>query len=169
MERLPEDLKPENVKKPSKGCKNSPLSNHHIATQKIDGETYNCNEQYYKQQKALTFSDTITAEQVMEIADPKTQKKVCKKFDKLDQKAWDIKRLNTMRIGLHAKFTQNANLKDFLGTTTIQECNRRDSFWGIGMSLGNPSIWKYPHVWLGKANNQLGSLLMDLRLELKQA
>ena len=176
VSKLPVDLRPENVSTPQKEgitsffTKHSPLSNHHHATQKIDGETYNCNEQYYMQQKALTFADQATATQVMQETDPRIQKNLCKKFDKLDQKAWNEKRVNTMTIGLLAKFTQNAHLKAFLlktGTTSIQECNRSDKFWGIGLSLGNPNIWKR-NFWAGNAKNQLGILLMDLRTELKR-
>lgn len=95
---------------------------------------------------------------------------MCKKFDRLDQAAWHNKREEIMRTGLKAKFEQNPELGDFLkgtGTTNILECNRSDPFWGIGMALNNPKIW-IRNSWVGKAENKLGQLLMELRTELKR-
>lgn len=174
--RLPNELKLENVSTKQKDgitaffTKHSPLSNHHQAEQEIEGAKYTSNEQYYMQQKAYTFGDPTTAEKIMREADPKIQKGMCKKYDKLDQTAWNNKKLDTMRTGLRAKFTQNPHLTNFLiktGTTNILECNRADKFWGIGMAMNNPDIW-VRNSWTGKAKNHLGRLLMDLRTELKR-
>lgn len=174
--RLPNELQPKNVSTPQKHgitaffTKSSPLSNHYSAPQRIEGTDYSSNEQYYMEQKALCFADTTTARNVMKEHDPKIQKAMCKKFDKLDQTAWHNKRLNVMRIGLEGKFRQNEQLKDFLlatDNTNILECNRADPFWGIGMGLNNPQIW-IRNSWTGKAKNQLGLLLMDLRTELRR-
>ena len=176
VEKLPEELKLKNVSTPQKDgitaffSKNSPLSNHHPAMQKVEGIVYSSNEQYYMQQKSLCFGDTSTATRVMNEQDPKKQKGLCKKFDKLNQEAWHNKRLDIMKSGLKAKFEQNQYLTDFLlntKTNNILECNRGDPFWGIGMGLNNPNIWKR-NSWTGKAQNQLGRLLMELRTELKR-
>ena len=75
-----------------------------------------------------------------------------------------------MRTGLQAKFSQNPHLKSFLlntKDTNILECNKFDPFWGIGIALNNPEVW-IRNSWVGKAKNQLGHLLMELRTELKR-
>ena len=173
---LPEELKLENISTPQKKgitaffSKHSPLSNHFPSEQKIEGLDYTTNEQYYMHQKALVFGDYTTAEDVLKVHNPVTQKTMCKKIDRLDQAAWHNKREEIMRTGLKAKFEQNPELGDFLkgtGTTNILECNRSDPFWGIGMALNNPKIW-IRNSWVGKAENKLGQLLMELRTELKR-
>ena len=71
-----------------------------------------------------------------------------------------------MKTGLKAKFEQNENLATFLKNTqtnNILECNRSDNYWGIGMSLRNPNVWMYVKT----AQNHLGKLLMEQRIELK--
>lgn len=177
VNRLPDELKLENISTQQKDgitaffTKHSPLSNHHTAEQEVEGTKYTSNEQYYMHQQASTFGDPATAENVLKEKDPKVQKNLCKKFKKLDQTAWNNRKLNVMRIGLHAKFSQNPHLKTFLlntKDTNILECNKFDSFWGIGMAMNNPEIW-IRNSWAGKAKNQLGALLMDLRTELKRA
>lgn len=175
-QNLPQELKLENISTPRNEnitaffTKNSPLSNHFAADQKIQGMEYSSNEQYYMHQKALTFGDIATAEDVLNVQNPITQKSLCKKFDKRDQTAWYNKRIEVMETGLKAKFDQNPELADFLvatGNTNILECNPGDSFWGIGMALNNPNIW-VRNSWAGKAENHLGKLLMGLRTELKR-
>lgn len=175
-QRLPNELKPENLSTLQKDgitaffTKHSPLSNHHKADQKIENTKYSSNEQFYMQQKAYVFGDPTTAQRVMREKDPRLQKNMCKKFDKLDQTEWNNRKLNIMRTGINAKFTQNSHLKNFLvktGSTNILECNKFDSFWGIGMALNNPDVW-VRNSWAGNAKNQLGLLLMELRTELKR-
>ena len=58
-QRLPNELKPENLSTLQKDCitafftKHSPLSNHHKADQKIENTKYSSNEQFYMQQKHM--------------------------------------------------------------------------------------------------------------------
>lgn len=174
---LPTELKLENISTINKDgitaffTKNSPLSNHHPSIQQVDGIEYTSNEQYYMHQKAQTFADTTTAEDVLNEEDPKEQKRICRKFDKRDQTAWNRIRVEVMERGLKAKFDQNPELADFLiktGNTNILECNRSDSFWGIGMALSNPKVW-IRNSWVNTAENKLGKLLMDLRTDLKRS
>ena len=72
-----------------------------------------------------------------------------------------------MRNILLAKFTQNVDLKEkLLGTLnkTLIECNPKDPYWGIGLSLGNPNIW-VPARW--KDENRLGKILSSVREEIR--
>ena len=75
-----------------------------------------------------------------------------------------------MEEGLKHKFGQNPRLKQFLlatETTVLLEANPKDKFWGVGMSLRNPNIWK-KNSWHGKAQNHLGRLLAELRRTYKR-
>ena len=76
-----------------------------------------------------------------------------------------------MNIGLHAKFKQNAKLKQTLLNTnnnTLIEASPGDKFWGTGMGIYHPNLWRR-NILLGQAKNHLGRELMDLRRELKNA
>ena len=68
---------------------------------------------------------------------------------------WDTYRLIVMKKALHAKFTQNEELKTLLMSTDTAELiedSPTDSFWGIGKK--------------GSGQNHLGRLLMELRTQL---
>lgn len=68
---------------------------------------------------------------------------------------WKSRKVEVMRRGLHAKFTQNENLRLALlntGTAKLIEDSPNDSFWGLGED--------------GRGNNLLGKMLMELREEL---
>ncbi len=69
-----------------------------------------------------------------------------------------------METGVHAKFTQNQDLKDQLidtSTRQLQECNKFDSFWGIGLSLMEAS--NRDHYSVMKGTNVMGRILESVR------
>lgn len=75
-----------------------------------------------------------------------------------------------MRNGLKAKFEQNSHLKDFLmatGDRTIVEGSPGDTFWGAGLSIFDPRIWK-TNTWMGTSENHMGKLLQETRLNFKR-
>lgn len=151
--------------------KDSPFSNHHLVKQEIEHTSYNCNEQYYMCQKALTFKDQKSADAIMNETDPGKQKGLGRDINitNFNQTTWNDKCREVMKNGLKAKFSQNENMKRLLletGTNEILEANPRDSYWGVGLSLKDRRIWK-SHSWWGNANNHLGILLVELRRELK--
>ena len=176
MDQLPEKLNPEKLATDTRGnitaffSANSPLSNHHLAQQKIGNQVYNCNEQYFMQQKALTFGDRTTAQAILREKSPVLQKQMTRKYKLLDQTPWLNKCLEVMETGIRAKFTQNEHLREFLlqtGTTMLLEANPNDSFWGVGLSKNNPQLWKKNSTWANKATNHLGRLLSELRRDLR--
>ena len=119
--------------------------------------------------KAQTFGDLETAEKILKESNPVTQKMLGKNVKNFDERLWKERNLAIMKKGLTAKFTQNQYLKDFLGktgTNTLLEANKHDRYWGIGMGLYDQKIW-IRNSWVGKGENHLGRLLMDIRRELK--
>jgi len=71
-----------------------------------------------------------------------------------------------MKAALHAKFTQNHDLKEALAETrpaNLVECNQYDPFWSCGLKLHSKDAYN-PATWRGK--NVLGQLLTELRVEL---
>ena len=179
MDRLPAKLNPEQLSTPTNGnttaffTRNSPLSNHHLATQKIDHRTYNCNEQFYMSQKARMFKDHAAEAAIMKELDPGKQKTLGRNTNikNFNQTTWNNSCLDIMKRGLEAKFTQNEKIRNFLlqtGTTMLVEGNPKDSYWGAGMSLSNPNIWE-KNRWLGTATNHLGRLLDGVRREIRSS
>ena len=174
---LPRELTLEMISTPSYNgitgffTKKSPLSNHYPATFKIKGKTYNCSEQYYMEQMALTFGDVVTAKKIMAEKEAGAQKKLSYEISGFKQLIWEEMRVEIMQIGIAAKFGQNKHLQEFLlntGTNALIEANPKDKFWGAGMSLKNPYLWK-KNSTLGYAENKLGQMLMDLRRDFKRA
>ena len=73
-----------------------------------------------------------------------------------------------MKTALTAKFAQHSDLKDKLlatGDRPLAEADPRDKEWGIGTSA-DTSKAKDPAKWPGQ--NRLGTLLMEIRTQLKQ-
>ena len=171
VDKLPSKLHPANLATQNRGnitaffTSDSPLSNHYQATQVIDNQVYNCNEQFFMQQKALTFNDYVIADSIMKESNPGKQKGLGRKITNFDQNTWNSKCLEVMKVGLQAKFSQNEKLKTFLletGISMLLEANPKDSFWGVGLSMRDNLIWK-KNSWVQNATNHLGVLLSDLR------
>lgn len=172
---LPDEIRPENLFTKSKNNvtgffkKHSPFSNHFHAPQTVNKITYNCNEQFFMHQKALTFRDSKTASEILKEKDPVRQKQLGKNIKDFDFKTWSNIRNKVMKDGLTAKFQQNKKLANFLdktGTQTLVECNPHDNYWGIGLSLYDPNAYKSTN-WTQQNKNHLGTLLMDIRRELR--
>lgn len=175
MDKLPPKLALENLATQTKGnitaffTKDSFLSNHHLANQQIGNKIYNCNEQFFMEQKALTFNDQETATAIMREPNPGRQKGLGRQIPNFNQKIWNSKCLDIMKTGLEAKFTQNPSLKQSLlatGTNMLLEANPKDSYWGIGMAMRDYRIW-ISNIWIKTATNHLGRLLSELRRELR--
>mgnify|MGYP001557731829 CR=1 FL=1 len=149
--------------------KQSPLSNHHPASFKHDGQGYNCTEQYLMKEKALLFNDEATAYKIMASKNPVEQKHLGKKVEKLpnyNERTWQQKAPKIMETALNAKFSQNKTLCKWLLDTkdkTLAEASR-DKFWGVGLGLHDSKIM---NTQLWKGQNTLGKALMKVRTLLK--
>jgi ribA/ribD-fused uncharacterized protein len=148
--------------------KDNPLSNFHPSEFELDGQKFNCVEQYVAYHKALLFGETDIAEDILQTEEPRIQKQKAKDinlknfcFDEWKSQASDI-----LKPALFAKFSQNEQLKTYLmktGDSIIAEASPSDCLFGIGLSLNNPKAVDKT-LWRGK--NIQGTTLMSIRTEL---
>jgi len=140
------------------------LSNFYHTSFEIDGVKYNCVEQYFQYQKAITFCAQDIAEKILKTTSPTLQKSLgCKSIPNFNGKIWNSMCINIMQKGLYAKFSQNLKLKQFLvdtGDKILVEAAPRDLFWGVGFGKTNEKI-QDPKKWRGQ--NRLGFELMKTR------
>jgi len=100
---------------------------------------------------------------ILETDDPEKIKKLGREVSNFDPKVWEEKRYQIMRDGLHAKFSQNRDLKQSLldsGNANLVYASPDDSVWGIGLNeIDAKSIPS--DSWPGQ--NLLGISLMGVR------
>jgi len=144
----------------------SPFSQWHRVRFVVDGNTFNCAEQFMMHGKARLFADTAIAAQILTATQPRDHKALGRKVANFDPAIWDREREQIVYAGNHAKFTQNTELLDVLLATrgtTLVEASPRDRIWGIGMAATDPRATD-PTQWRGK--NLLGKVLTKLRDDL---
>jgi hypothetical protein len=123
------------------------LSNFYKARQVVNGIEYISNEHFFQASKSTNQQDHdwVNSSETPGIAKHRG-KRIPRRED------WNKIRLDIMRLGLLAKFSQNLYLKDLLlgtGSSYLEELNDwGDTFWG---------------TCSGKGDNHLGLILMDLR------
>jgi hypothetical protein len=116
--------------------------------------------------KALLFGDAAVAQQILAAAHPRQHKALGRKVKSFDDAVWKRERLNIVKAGSRAKFTQNAELlAQLLATkgTVLVEASPYDRIWGIGLAATDPRALDRT-TWRGQ--NLLGQILTELRDEL---
>ena len=149
--------------------KQSPFSQFHPASFRIDGVKYSCAEQYMMHQKALKFGDEKQARLIMKETNPARIKNMGRLVKGFDRTTWNAMSFKIVRRGSRAKFSQNADLKRKLLATagrTLVETSPFDVRWGIGLGPKHPYA-KKRGKWRGE--NLLGQILTDLRDEMLEA
>ena len=146
----------------------SPFSNFHPSSFRVDGIEYCCNEQHLFYKKATMFNDMKTANQIMATKDPYKIKHISKRIKNADETKWKQEGPAVMKQGLVAKFKQNPHLKHRLlatGQKRLIEGSKTDKFWGVGLSHKDPNALK-EDKWPVGATNVLGKLLEEVRTEI---
>ena len=144
----------------------SPFSQWYRCSFTVDGQTFNCAEQFMMHGKAKLFGDAEMAQKILAADHPKQHKALGRKVRNFDDVAWRGAREAIVAAGSRAKFTQNAELRALLvGTagTTLVEASPYDRIWGIGLAATDPRA-QDPAKWRGQ--NLLGKILTALRDEL---
>lgn len=144
------------------------LSQWYMAPMVIDGIYYNCMEQYLMAEKARTFDDEETLDNIMSEHNQMTIKKLGRQVRDYDDAIWSCDRQDFSVRGNLYKFAQNPKLKDFLLSTKdkiLVEASPKDSIWGIGLNEEAPDATN-PSKWKGQ--NLLGFALMEVRDRLRQ-
>ena len=109
----------------------------------IDGEKYNCNEQYMMAKKAKLFEDDYALKKIMSAFDPSVQKSWGRKVKHFDKDKWEKIARDVVYKANYAKFTQNDDRQQQLlatGDKIIVEASPYDCIWGIGMRCDDPGI-----------------------------
>lgn len=147
----------------SKGVPKVCLSQWYQCSFIVDGQYYNCAEQYMMAEKARIFGDEETRQQIFAEYSQLAMKKLGRKVRNYDDDIWKKIRFDIVVKGNMAKFSQNAKLMSFLmstGDKIIAEASPKDNIWGIGLEETSPEAIS-PDKWLGE--NLLGFALMEVR------
>lgn len=129
----------------------------------VDGQYYNCAEQYMMAEKARIFGDEEVREQILAEYNQMTIKKLGRKVRGYDDEVWKRERFEVVVKGNIAKFSQNEKLMEFLldtGDRVLVEASPKDNVWGIGLEESSPDACN-PGKWVG--TNLLGFALMEVR------
>jgi ribA/ribD-fused uncharacterized protein len=140
----------------------------HPARFTVDGEAYDCAEQYMMAEKARLFGDEETRRLILAATHPREQKALGRRVTPFDEARWTGACREVVYLGNLAKFGQNDELRALLLATsgkTLVEASPKDRIWGIGLAADDPRATKRS-AWRGK--NWLGEALMRVRAELSK-
>ena len=115
----------------------SPCSNFHPSPFMIDGIQSPSAEHYIQYNKALLFSNSVTANKILKCDMPIDAKRLSYNITDFNRWRWIKKGYEVCAKGIHEKFIQNQPLLEMLkgmGTKTIVEASI-DKLWGTGILL----------------------------------
>lgn len=146
------------------GC----FSNWYSAEFAIAGRKYANSEQFMMVQKVWMFHRFDIAQIIMETEDPAKCKAIAgRPFPEFNSDIWNKTCYTVVKRGVKAKFAQNQDILETLlgtGNELLAECSLRDTKWGIGIDISDPSRLEIAK-WRGQ--NLLGRILMEVREELR--
>jgi ribA/ribD-fused uncharacterized protein len=143
----------------------SPFSQWYRCAFTVDGVAFNCAEQFMMHGKAKLFGDDAVAQQILAADHPKQHKALGRKVKPFVDTTWKTQRIEIVKAGSRAKFTQNPELRALLLATKgteLVEASPFDRIWGIGLAATSPLALD-PKTWRGQ--NLLGKILTELRDE----
>ena len=129
----------------------------------VEGDTYNCCEQYMMAKKADFFNDEKTKVLIMNATEPKEHKSLGRQVKNFDENEWNKVADEIVFQANLAKFSQNPQLKQKLLETKDKifvECSPYDKIWGNGLNITD-TLNTHPDKWLG--TNRLGKAIMKVR------
>jgi ribA/ribD-fused uncharacterized protein len=132
----------------------------------VDGQKYNCAEQYMMAMKAQLFGDLHAYSNIMKASTPRDQKRWGREVKYFVKGTWEAIARDIVFRGNLEKFSQNAALQDTLFQTrgtTLVEASPYDTIWGIGLAADDPKAQRRDY-WRGK--NWLGEVLTAVREQL---
>lgn len=148
---------------------NGYLSNWYMSKFIADNIEFTSMEQYMMYQKALTFHDYGTANEILNTDDVAVIKALGRTVKNYDDDVWDEVRYEIVYEGLVYKFEYDDELRKKLlstGKETIVECAVHDTIWGNGLSMKSKDRFD-KNKWLGR--NLLGTALMEVREYLRRS
>jgi len=129
----------------------------------VEGVQYHTAEQFMMASKARLFGDEEVFQEIMEAGDPSDYKKLGRKVRGFSPEPWDARKYEIVVEGNKAKFSQNADIRQFLlstGDAILVEASPYDKIWGIGLDR-EAAMKVTVEQWQGE--NLLGCALMEVR------
>jgi ribA/ribD-fused uncharacterized protein len=129
----------------------------------VDKVKYDTAEHWMMAQKAVLFGDHEMFNKIVIAKSPAEAKALGRQVRNFNEKVWDTARYEIVVKGNLQKFSQHAELKEFLLNTKdriLVEASPVDRIWGIGLTADNESA-ENPQHWNGL--NLLGFALMEVR------
>jgi ribA/ribD-fused uncharacterized protein len=129
-------------------------------------ETYATAEHWMMAEKARLFGSDDVRQRIIAAKHPAEAKKLGRQVRDFDPQVWDAQKYALVVTGNYHKFSQHAELHDYLLTTqnrVLVEASPVDAIWGIGLAVDHPDATR-PAAWPGE--NLLGFALMEVRDEL---
>jgi ribA/ribD-fused uncharacterized protein len=132
----------------------------------VDGIEYRTAEHWMMAEKARLFGDDEARSAILATEEPDHVKKLGQTVRDFDDATWVAHRYEIVVAGNLAKFSSNADLREYLlstGRSILVEASPYDRIWGIGLADDDPRAHR-PASWRGL--NLLGFALMDVRAQL---
>lgn len=132
----------------------------------LDGVVYATAEHYMMAEKARLFGDGESAAAIVAANHPRHAKDLGRRVRGFDEAAWVEHRFEIVVRGNVAKFSQHADLGDYLrgtGRRVLVEASPLDRVWGIGLAADDERAGDVAS-WQGL--NLLGFALMEARSRL---
>ena len=132
----------------------SPYSNFHSSPFTTDGICFPSAEHYIQYHKALLFSNSVTANNILKSGTPLEVKKLSYNISDFNRSKWINEGYDICSRGIREKFIQNQPLFEMLkgtGSKTLAEASK-DKLWGTGIPLHDRDVlitskWENPG-WL---------------------
>lgn len=134
-----------------------------------DGVRYPTAEHFMMAEKARLFADGEALSAVLGASTPAAAKAAGRTVRGFDNAAWLARRWDIVVAANWHKFSQHADLRQFLlqtGEHILVEASPVDTVWGSGLAADDPLAGD-PQAWTGL--NLLGFALMEVRQRLGQA
>ena len=145
----------------------SPLSNFHPCKFKVQGQEFNCAEQFLQHSKATFFDDDETAHKIMLTKSPAKMAALGHRVKHFKQEDWEAMAAEIVERGIWAKFSQNSKLAKYLlqtGDKHLLEANGKGGYWGTTLSLKDSDVLTKVDY---SGDNNLGKILIRVRNNLK--
>ena len=120
----------------------SPYSNLHRSPFTINGQQFHSSEQWIQYQKALAFSDSYTANLILQSKTAIECKRLSYRIKGIDVENWHNEGYELCYDGIREKFAQNKSLLSLLKTATpkILVEATSDHLWGTGIALRDTCV-----------------------------